>query len=103
MFQLSLAVGCPHPDYLNNYLTSSQIAEWRAFDAISPIGGKRDDFHMAHLISTITNLATGIHGKKGAKLTKIDDFIIKWSGVETEDTTMSPESIKNLFLGLKKK
>jgi hypothetical protein len=96
MFELCTVVGCPHPDYLQNYLTSTQIAEWEAYNRISPIGEKRLDFHIAHLISTITNIAINVHGKKNAKQVKLEDFIPDWVG--DKQTPMTPQEMKERFL-----
>lgn len=104
MFQLCEQIGCPHPDYLYRYLTSSQITEWMAYDRISPIGGKRLDFHFAHLLSSIFNIASSIHSEKKTT-TAISDFIPKWDGEEkkVDDEAMSSDQILQFFSNLKER
>jgi len=78
-------------------LTASQLAEWIAYDRLDPIGESRADFRMSYLSSLVTNLAIGINGKKGTKLTEVKDFILDWSGEAKESKTQSPEEMKSLF------
>lgn len=106
MFQLCEQIGCPHPDYLYTYLTSSQITEWMAYDRISPIGGKRLDFHFAHLLSSIFNIASSIHSEKKTT-TKVTDFIPIWEGEdkakELDKNSMSSEEILQFFQNIKQR
>ena len=43
LFRLCLAVGVPHPDYLNSVLDSAQLSEWMAYDLLEPFGDERAD------------------------------------------------------------
>ena len=52
-FRLCLALGIKHPDYLE--LTSSQIADWLAFDRKQPIGELREDIRNAALMCLLNN------------------------------------------------
>lgn len=69
-------------------ITSAQLSEWEAYDRLDPIGEWRGDYHMAFLSSLITNIATRIHGKKGAKMTELMDFMPVWS---KEDASIEKE------------
>ena len=41
------------------------------------------------------------YGKKGSKMTKIEDFQLQWdTGAETESKQQSVEEMKNILLGL---
>jgi len=51
---------------------------------------------MSYLASTITNLAISIHGKKGAKMTSVKDFILNWDESKPKGT-QSPEDMLNIF------
>jgi len=81
-------------------LTSTQLAEWEAYDKIDPIGEWRSDFRISYLTWIVTNLAIQIHGKKGAEQTKIDDFILKWDAGEKEEKVQTVEDMRNVLLGI---
>lgn len=40
----------------------------------------------------------GAHGKRGSKLTKIEDFLINWDGSD-EPKVQSADDMKNFLLG----
>jgi hypothetical protein len=90
-------LGLPHPDYLLDKLTASQLAEWKAFNSLEPIGEYRDDYRFSYMASLITNLAIRINGKSGAKLTSIKDFIFDWDADNTTKGTQSMEEMKNVL------
>lgn len=46
-FELCLAIGCKHPDFLEDELTREQLKEWMAFHSLSPIGERRADLRLA--------------------------------------------------------
>jgi hypothetical protein len=82
-------------------LSLKQIQEWEAYDKLDPIGTWREDFRMAYLSSTITNLAISVHGKKGAKLTNTIDFMPDWMrDVNAEAEKQSPEEMKLILTAL---
>jgi len=54
---------------------------------------------MSYLASTITNLAISVHGKKGAKMTSVKDFILDWDASKPRGT-QSPEDMLNIFKGM---
>lgn len=78
-------------------LTQKQMMEWEAFDRVQPIGGKRWDFYFAQLLMNINNLAISIHGKKGSKQFKLEDFIPNWTGETEKPKEMSGTDIKQWF------
>lgn len=57
----------PHPDYLLQVLTASQLREWEVFDRIEPVGEHRQDIRIGIICSLVKFLADAIHGKKGRK------------------------------------
>lgn len=71
-----------------------------AYDALDPIGAGRWDFQFAMLSSLITNLAIRVNGKKGAKLTTPDEFMINWSGEEKVTKGQTVDEMKNILLSI---
>lgn len=94
-----MQLGFPHPDYLIEKLTASQLSEWYAFNSLEPIGEHRADYRVSYLASLITNLAIRINGKKGDKLSSVKDFLFEWdSESSTKGTgTQSIEEMKSVF------
>ena len=78
-------------------LTSSQLSEWEAYDRLDPIGEWRADFHMAKMVSVITNLFLQIYGEKGKELTSANDFMPKW-----HEDSIKEEDDPNAFWSLSK-
>jgi len=70
LFELSLALGIPHPDFLIEQLSSRQISEWIAFARIQPLGESRSDWRMGRLAALIAN----IHRAKDAPEYRPEDF-----------------------------
>jgi DNA-directed RNA polymerase specialized sigma24 family protein len=84
-------------------LTAYQLAEWEEFDKIEPIGVWKHDYEFAYLLSTITNLFISAYGKKGSKLTKPEDYLVKWdSGAKEEPVRQSVEDMKSILMGIAK-
>ena len=82
-------------------LSLDQLLEWESYDRLDPIGTWRDDFRMAYLASTVTNLTISVHGKKGAKMTAPVDFMPEWDIIKTEDVPkQSVQEMKDIFLGI---
>lgn len=61
-------------------LTSAQISEWEAYYRLDPSESWKEDFRMANILTAITNIAIGVYGKKGTKLTSPIQFMPDWSG-----------------------
>lgn len=89
-----------HPDILLQKLTSHQLAEWEAYNVLDPIGEERSDFRFSYLYSLLTNIAIRTYGKKGAELTKVDEFLFKWGVDSEEEKVQSVEDMKNVLLAL---
>lgn len=100
-FRLSKALGCPHPDYLLELLTAEQLAEWRAYDLLEPIGTERIEYGFAMLCAVIMNIALSVFGKKDAKQFSPLDFMPSWDGSaykEREETKkQSVEEMKRIL------
>jgi hypothetical protein len=67
-------------------LTSSQVAEWLAYDKLDPVGKWRDELSIASVCSLITNTVRQLHTKKGHKVefTSPNDFMIDWGKMEEQ-------------------
>jgi hypothetical protein len=55
-------------------LTSTQLAEWEAYNRINPIESWVEDFRMAYICTTMTNIAIR-QGSKTNKLNSVADFM----------------------------
>jgi hypothetical protein len=84
-------------------LTARQIAEWEAYHELEPFGDWKHDFELSYLLSVMTNLFLGAYGKKSARLTKPEDFLIKWGDAAKEDMKQqTPEDMKQFMLSFMK-
>ncbi|MFH1732454.1 MAG: hypothetical protein ABIF82_12505 [Planctomycetota bacterium] len=52
LFRLALALG-KTVDQLGREMTSRELVEWMAFDSIEPFGAWRDDFRIAHALTSV--------------------------------------------------
>lgn len=68
-----MALGCPHPDYLMDTLSSRQWAEWQAFYQMEPFGDVKADWRAGMLASVLANVNRG----KGTKAFHPEDFMPK--------------------------
>lgn len=92
-----------------DYLTSTQLSEWEAYETLDPIGSWRDDYRMASIQSTLVNIHNA-HVGEGEKpvVTKPWDFMPIWDKVEREKQAVekeqsqrqSPEEIKNTLFAV---
>ena len=98
-FRLCRELKYAHPDYLLEKLTASQLAEWKAFNTLDPIGEERSDFRMSYMASLLTNLVIKTMGKQGSKLTSVEDFALNW-GEGKKKGTQSVEDMKSVFQSL---
>ncbi len=53
LFDLCREIGCPHPDFLTNMLSTRQIDSWIAYNARRPFGDVRADMRMARITCAI--------------------------------------------------
>ena len=81
-----------------DHLTSKQLSEWEAYDRLDPIGTWREDFRLAYLSSLVTNIAIQVNGKKGAKLTQPQDFMLEWGKDKEEIEKQSVDQIKEFMM-----
>lgn len=81
-------------------LTTSQLAEWGAYNRLEPIGENRADYRISYLSSLLTNLVIKALGKQGAKLTSVKDFLFKWDVEGEVKPQQSVEAMKSVFLSL---
>lgn len=84
-------------------LSSLQIAEWEAFFKLNPPLQDKHDFELGYILSVITNLFIGAHGKKGSTLTKPDDYMIKWGMYDHEPKKQSIDEMRDVLLGIAKR
>lgn len=52
---------------------------------------------MAYLETIITNIAIGVHGKKGTEAKKLTDFLIDWDPEGKPEKKQSPEEMLAIF------
>lgn len=64
MFRLCLALGVPHPDYLEQMLSLRQLAEWQRFYGLEPWGAEFED--MQHALNRLVTMRAA--GSKTARL-----------------------------------
>ncbi len=83
-------------------LTSSQLAEWEAYERLEPFGSYKHDFEFGYLLSVITNLFIGAYGKKGTPMTKPESFILRW-GEDQVKEQQSVEEMKSILMGIAEK
>ena len=89
-------------------LTAEQLDEWKAYDALDPVGEIRQDLRFATLWSRIFNLTIAILTPKGQKpdTTTPADFMPKWGEIldeyiPTEQVEgQSMEAMKKLFTAI---
>jgi hypothetical protein len=86
---------------LLDQLTSVQISEWEAYDRLDPIGTWRDDFRMANLVTTMTNLTISVHGRKGTKMVTPINFMPEWDVNKVKEVKIqSVEEMKEILVEL---
>jgi hypothetical protein len=62
-------------------ISSRELSEWMAFDAVEPIGDSRLDLLFAYLMAVTVNL----HKSKDDQAAKVEDFLLDfWAGEEGE-------------------
>jgi hypothetical protein len=62
-------------------ITSTELAEWAAYEQrYGPLGQERDD-HLAALVAA--TIANAMRGKKGRRM-KLKDFMPSWGGKEKQ-------------------
>lgn len=78
---------------LDSRLSSSELAEWIAYESISgPLGRRRNDIQAATIAATIANAN---RGKKGKKF-KLSDFLIPYGRSEQKSPEQLLAAIKSM-------
>lgn len=77
-------------------LTSVQLSEWEAYDRIDPIGTWREDYRMAAIQATLTNIHNVLNTEEGKTPTQTtpSDFMPIWDKVEREKISKEAEEDK---------
>lgn len=75
---------------------------------MEPVGEYRRDYMEGQILAMIQNIAQSLYGKKGKRSTVKPEDYIPWGDelrtkTSQENAVQSPEDIKALFMGLKKK
>lgn len=81
-------------------VSASQLAEWKAYHTLSPIGEERADFRFSYLSAVLTNIAIRTHGKQGAKLSEVKDHLFNWDPEFSGRKEQSVEEMKAVFTGM---
>ncbi len=61
---------------LGEALSAEELRDWMAFDALEPIGHRRDDLNAGLIASTIANVNRG----RGSRVFRPADFMIDFDG-----------------------
>jgi len=68
-------------------MSSRQMAEWRAFGSLEPMGEERADFRMAYALSVIVNMLAGKDAEPVSPLDLMPRFL---GDAEYQDRLESP-------------
>jgi hypothetical protein len=88
-----LAIGVPHPDYLNEVLNSKQLREWEIVYSLEPFGEYTEYLRTGIVASTLINLQL----KKDSKKVSPFDFIPEVYTGEKSKEKQSVEDMKELL------
>lgn len=69
-------------------MSASELRQWLAYNAKSPIGDARADFHAASIVSAV-------YGAQGAKVS-LDKALLQWGESEPEEKS----ALEKFFEGL---
>jgi hypothetical protein len=95
---LALAMGEPDVDGMLGRISSRQIAEWMAFQQVSPFGEEREDLRTGILASTIYNMA----GKVSKGVKRPIDFMPKFKDEPKRQTGKEMLNVLKSMAGRKK-
>jgi ligand-binding sensor domain-containing protein len=86
-------LGCKHPDFLFNEISSRQWLEWQIYNSLEPI----DKFlHTGMLVASIYNTALN---KKGGLWFEAEDFMPRY---ESNIKKQSVDVMMNVMMGMVK-
>lgn len=80
LFRLCLEIGCPHPDYLRQYLNGRQIGEWIAYANVEPFGMQ----HHETLHGIRCALFANAHKRENDTAARITDFMPSYEEPEPD-------------------
>lgn len=72
------------------HISSRELSEWMAYDAVSPIGERRLDVLFAYLMAVTVNL----HKGEGDEPAKVEDFLVDFWAEEREPGEAEPQSLE---------
>jgi hypothetical protein len=90
-FRLARELGYPHPDRMLAEMTSSELADWRAYHELEPFGPEIESLRAA-LICTV--VANSLRSPKSAAR-KVVDFLIGYKPPDLKEQVIA------IFEGLK--
>lgn len=73
-------------------ITWKKFVSWKAFDKIEPIGGVRQDYLAASIVSTLVNLRRNTD--KYPEPFPLADFLLKWGEPQVADQLPKPSTGK---------
>jgi hypothetical protein len=79
-------------------LSWKKFLSWKAFDEIEPIGGKRLDYLVASIVSTLVNLRRNV--EKYPSPFPLGDFLLNW-GVKSGGSVKPPPKPQKTWQQLK--
>lgn len=79
-----MALGFPHPDYLDEALNAKQLRDWEVYYSIEPFGEESAFRRTGVIASTLINLKLK---KEAKKLTPNDFMPMLYVGKKEEQTT----------------
>ena len=91
---MALALGVPHPDMLENVLSTRQLAEWEIYGSMEPFGEYADWVRLAIIASMYRNSHTPKHHKRS----ELKDFIPEIYLEEKKEQSMG--DMKNIMTAL---
>ena len=83
LFRLALALGYPHPRYLQPLLTSQDLTDWHAYSLLEPFGGAREDYRAGTLAALAYNVNRDTKKDRDGKRW-FDFFANVYGGLEEE-------------------
>lgn len=95
LHKLALRMGRRVPE-LQSVMTQGEIADWFAFDRISPIGDQRMDFLFARLMLLVCD-AVGLKKSTGGRFT-FEDFLL-WKPKAPVNEKQSPLEFMRSLVG----
>lgn len=95
---MALQLGYPHPDYLLQYLTASQLEGWKTYASLEPFGEYRQELRHGQMM----HLLDRAHFKRDEPVTPLDfmNFMGLHKEPERELTVDELEAYADEVLGI---